>query len=98
MYNPRLYAGYTFIAVPDAWWPDAGVVVEVASRQWHLSPGDWEQTMARAARMGGYGIVVLPFPPTRLRNEPRRIAREIRAALVAGSKRGRIDIRALPAR
>jgi hypothetical protein len=98
MYNPRLYAGDTFIAVPDAWWPDAGVVVEVESRQWHLSPGDWEQTMARAARMGGYGIVVLHFPPTRLRDEPRRVAREIRAALVAGSKRGRIDIRALPAR
>ena len=24
MYNPRLYAGDSFIASPDAWWPDAG--------------------------------------------------------------------------
>ena len=50
------------------------------------------------AGRGWAATVVLHFPPTRLRNEPRRVAREIRAALVAGSKRGRIDIRALPAR
>lgn len=98
MYNPRLYSGDRFIAVPDAWWPDAGVAVEIESRQWHLSPGDWEQTMARAARMGSYGIVVLHFPPTRLRSEHRHVAREIRAAVEAGRKRGRLDIRALPAR
>jgi hypothetical protein len=97
-YNPRLYAGETFIAVPDAWWPDAGVAVEIESRQWHLSPGDWEQTMARAARMGGYGIVVLHFPPARLRSGSRQVATEIRAALAAGCQRGRLDIRAVPAR
>ena len=97
MYNPRLFVGPTFIAAPDAWWPDAGVAVEVESRQWHLSPGDWERTMARAARMGGYGIVVLHFPPRRLETSHGR-GGEIRAALVAGSTRRGIDIRALPAR
>ncbi len=38
--NPRLYVGGKFLASPDAWWPDAGVAVEVDSRQWHLSPAD----------------------------------------------------------
>ena len=33
LYNPWLYAGEEFIARPDAWWPDAGVVVEVDSRE-----------------------------------------------------------------
>jgi hypothetical protein len=98
MYNPRLYAGDTFIAAPDAWWADAGVAVEVESRQWHLSPGDWERTMARAARMGGHGIVVLHFPPARLKSESRQVGGEIRAALAAGFRRGRLGIRALPAR
>jgi hypothetical protein len=98
MYNPRLFAGGTFIAVPDAWWPEAGVAVEIESRQWHLSPGDWEQTMARAARMSAYGIVVLHFPPRRLTNESRRVAGEIRAAVEAGRQRGRLSIRARPAR
>jgi hypothetical protein len=50
MYNPRLYAGEEFIAVPDAWWREACVAAEVDSRQWHLSPGDWERTLERHAR------------------------------------------------
>ncbi len=54
--------------------------------------------MARAARMGGYGIVVLHFPPARLKSESRHVAREIRTAVEAGFKRGRLAVRALPAR
>lgn len=98
MYNPRLYKGSEFIAAPDAWWADAGVAGEVESRQWHLSPRDWERTLARDARMGTYGIIVLHFPPSRLRAEPQVVAAEIRSALAAGRARGRLDIKALPAR
>ncbi len=98
MYNPCLYAGDSFIAMPDAWWPDAGVAGEVDSREWHLSPRDWERTLARDARMSAYGIVVLHFPPGRLRTEPRMVAAEIRSALAAGRSRGALEIRAIPAR
>ena len=35
--------GETFLARPDAWWLKAGVVVEVDSREWHLSPEDWRR-------------------------------------------------------
>ena len=48
MFNARLYVGSEFVAVPDAWWPDVGVAVEVESREWHLSPEDWERTMRRS--------------------------------------------------
>jgi hypothetical protein len=98
MYNPRLYAGDSFIAMPDAWWPHAGVAAEVDSREWHLSPRDWERTLARHARMGAHGIVVLHFPPRRLRAELGAVAAEIRSALAAGQSRSRLDIRALAAR
>jgi hypothetical protein len=98
MYNPRLYAGDSFIAEPDAWWTDAGVAGEIESREWHLSPRDWERTLARDARMSAYGIIVLHFPPRRLRTEPQVVAAEIRSALAAGRSRGPMDIRALPAR
>jgi len=98
MYNPRLYAGDHFIAEPDAWWADAGVAGEMDSREWHLSPKDWERTLARDARMSAHGIIVLHFPPRRLSAEPRLVAGEIRSALEAGRRRGRLDIRALPAR
>jgi hypothetical protein len=97
MYNPRLYAGDSFIAEPDAWWTDAGVAGEIESREWHLSPQDWERTLARDARMSAYGIIVLHFPPRRLRTEPQVVAAEIASALAAGRSRGSLDIRALPA-
>lgn len=96
LYNPRLYAGGHFIAQPDAWWPEAGVAAEIESRQWHLSPHDWERTLARDARMSACGIIVLHFPPRRLRTEPRVVAAEIRSALEAGCNRDRLPIRALP--
>jgi hypothetical protein len=98
LYNPQLYAGGAFIGSPDAWWPHAGVAVEVDSREWHLSPGDWERTLARHARMSAHGIVVLHFPPRRLRAEPRAVAAEIKSALAAGRSRGPLDIRAVPVR
>jgi len=43
LYNAELYAGGRLVAVADAWWPDAGVAVEVDSREWHFSPGDWSR-------------------------------------------------------
>jgi len=97
MFNPRLYLGRTFLAKPDAWWPEAGVAAEVDSREWHLSPGDWAQTMARHARMTACGILVLHFTPTQVRTEPDRVAAGIRSALRAGWQRPALDIRALPA-
>jgi hypothetical protein len=98
VYNARLYAGGDFIGAPDAWWAAAGVAVEVDSREWHLSPRDWERTLSRHARMSAHGIVVLHFPPRRLHTERRTAAGEIRSALAAGQNRPRLDIRALPAR
>lgn len=95
MYNARIYVGDCFIAKPDAWWPDAEVAVEIESRQWHLSPGDWDATLARDARMSARGIIVLHFSPRRLRTEPAAVASEIRSALEAGHQRGRLGIRAV---
>jgi hypothetical protein len=98
MFNPRLFAGETFVAIPDCWWPHAAVAAEVDSREWHLSPGDWEQTLARHARMGSHGIIVLHFTPGQVRTRPREVAAEIRAALAARRDRPVVPIRALPAR
>lgn len=82
LYNPRLYVGGKFLASPDAWWPDKGVAVEVESKAWHLSPTDWERTLARRALMAAEGIIVVPFPPSKLRTAKQQVAREIRATLL----------------
>jgi len=85
LYNPRLFVGKDFLASPDAWWPDSGVAVEVDSRAWHLSPADWERTLARHARMTAEGILVLHFPPGRLRKDRSSVVGEMRSALVRSS-------------
>jgi hypothetical protein len=97
LYNPRLLLGAEFIAMPDAWWPDGAVAVEVDSREWHLSPKDWERTMARHSRMSALGIIVLHYPPSRIRGEPRVVAGEISSALTAASGRRIAGIRVAPA-
>ncbi|HEX9064492.1 MAG TPA: hypothetical protein VF843_05255 [Streptosporangiaceae bacterium] len=81
MLNPRLYVGARFLACPDAWWPEERVAVEVDSREWHLSPESWERTQRRQVRMGACGIVVLPFTPRRIREEPGEVIASIRATL-----------------
>src|SRR5262249_29933728 len=74
MSTARLYAGGTFIAVADAWWPEAGVAGEVDSRAWHLLPEHWERTQKRHARMSAHGIVVLHFSPNRIRTDSAGVA------------------------
>jgi hypothetical protein len=97
LYNARLYLGSVFLAQPDAWWPNYGVAVEVDSREWHLSPADWEQTMARHARMCAAGIVVLHFSPRRQREQPREVTAAIAGALRAGRPLPAISTRPLAA-
>lgn len=98
LFNPRLYLpNGTFIASPDAWWPDAGVAIEVDSRQWHLAPDDWERTMVRHSDLGQYGIVTLHVTPHQLRSAPDAFLRRAANAYKAGIGRSRLAIMTLPA-
>jgi hypothetical protein len=97
MFNARIFAGGTLLAVPDAWWPDPGVAAEVDSREWHLSPADWERTMRRHAAMTAHGILVLHFTPGMIRDDPARVAAAVRDAIEAGRARPALQLRALPA-
>jgi hypothetical protein len=98
LYNPRLFVGDAFLAQPDAWWAEAGVVAEVDSREWHLSPERWQRTQARHAAMSAHGILVLPYAPRRIRADGAAVVAEIRAALEEGKRRPRLAIRTVPAR
>jgi very-short-patch-repair endonuclease len=97
IFNARLYIGPELLAVADAWWPDAGVAVEVDSREWHLSPDDWQRTLRRSTRMSACGIIVLHVTPQRIRTEAATVAAEIRSALDAGRTRPRLAVRTLAA-
>jgi hypothetical protein len=92
-YNPTLFLDGQFLARPDAWWPQAAVAVEVDSKEFHLLPEDWEQTMRRHRRMTAAGLAVLHLSPRQLRTEPRQVLTDIAAALRAGRPVARITMR-----
>ena len=94
VFNARLYVANVLLAVADAWWPEAGVAAEVDSREWHLSPEDWERTLQRHARLSAQGILVLHFTPKQLRTERAQVIATIRAALEA--RQAAAQVRALP--
>lgn len=87
VYNARLFVDGELLAITDAYWEDAGLAAEVDSREWHLSPADWEKTLARGARLTAHGILVLHLPPSRIRAAGREVAAQIQGGLDAG--RGR---------
>ena len=97
MFNPRLLtADGAFIASPDAWWPRAGVAAEIDSREWHLSPADWERTMRRHAEMSSRGILVLHFTPRQIRTDTVKVITTIAGTLAEGARRPQLSIVALP--
>jgi hypothetical protein len=98
LFNPDLYdkAG-TFIARPDAWWPELGIAIEVDSQEWHLSPQDHADTLARGRRMAKYQIVVLRFTPRQLRDTPQAVVNDIRQALAGARGRPPLNLKTEPA-
>jgi hypothetical protein len=95
LFNASIYdAQGTFIARPDAWWPEQGIALEVDSHEWHLSPHDHTRTLERQRRMGKYGIVVLPFTPKDLRTQPAAVINTIRHALETGRRPANIKTEA----
>jgi hypothetical protein len=97
LFNATVYDGTTFIAQPDAWWPDFGIAVEIDSQEWHLSPHDHARTLERQRRMGKYGIVVLPFTPRQIRTQRAEVLATIRDALETARSRPSPTVTTVPA-
>ena len=97
MYNAELYtADGTFLGIADAWWQRAGVVAEVDSRRYHLSPADYERTVMRHNRMAAHGINVLHFLPDTVKTESSTVIRTLRGAIRSGAARPPLLIVAKP--
>jgi very-short-patch-repair endonuclease len=84
LFNPQLILDGALLAKPDAWWPERALVVEIDSREWHLSPDDWEATMARDGRLRAAGIRVIHVTPRQVRTQPSRVLTTIAEALRTG--------------
>jgi len=98
LFNPRLYLlDGTFIARPDAWWPEASVAIEVDSKRWHFQANDWEHTMDRHSDLGQYSIVTLHFTPHKIRTDPAFVIKRMTNAYNTGITRPRLPIKTVPA-
>lgn len=76
-----------WIARPDAIWIDLGVVLEIDSLEWHLSPADYQRTQSRHRRMTAAGLLVLHVTPSTVRRDPRTFIAELRATLEGAALR-----------
>jgi hypothetical protein len=65
------------LGIADAWFDDVGLIWEINSYQWHLSPADYAREQERTARFVAAGAPVLPTQPTRLRSDRRTVLQEL---------------------
>jgi hypothetical protein len=98
LYNARLYLrDGTFLGVLDAWWPRAGVGVEVDSRQYHMSAQDYSATMARHNRIEGAGVHLFHVLPKDIKPMWPQFAASIKSAITKGIQRPPLPIVSVPA-
>jgi very-short-patch-repair endonuclease len=84
----RPLPGYPTIR-PDACWPDARLVVEVDSKEWHRFGTGIERTEQRQARYAELGWRAVAVSPYRIRTEPNVVRAQLeRAYLVGAASRG----------
>ena len=79
------------------WWPEAGVAAEIDSPAYHLAAGDQDRTTERHDRLIARGILVLHFPPKRLKTDAQGVLADLRDAIEKGRSRPQLAITARPA-
>ncbi len=82
--DPGASGGGLRALVPDARWPQARLIVEVDSREWHAFGDAPQLTEARRARLTAMGWTVVSVSPARLREQPDLVRAEIEAAYLVG--------------
>lgn len=84
------------IACPDAWFDDVGLAWEIDSKEWHLSPADYERTLDRRSAMMAEHVIVMHTQPRKLSRRD-EVRRELRSNYAHARLRPRPPVRAIPA-
>ncbi|MCZ4125071.1 hypothetical protein [Streptomyces sp. H39-S7] len=77
-----------FIARPDAYWPEAGVALEIDSKECHFQEADWQRTVERRLRMERHGVRVCSVSPKSVRTNPALFTGALVAVLADGFRAG----------
>lgn len=95
-WNCHLYDGNgNWLGCPDAVWLELGVVLEIDSLEWHLSPADYRRTQARHRRMTAAGLLVVHVTPATIWDPDSGFIEELRSTLAMAATRAapRLSIR-----
>lgn len=97
LWNPRVVdASLRFIAMPDAWFDDVAMAWELDSREWHLSPADYDVTLERRSAMTAAGILVIATQPSRIHRAAPAVLKELEAAYGQAALRPRPQLHVFP--
>ncbi|MFG2233165.1 hypothetical protein ACGFNX_24685 [Streptomyces sp. NPDC048723] len=77
----------TFLASPDAYWPEEGVALEIDSAEYHYTRDAWQATLHRRLRLESRGVLVASTTPGLLRDRPADVIAALRALLILGAAR-----------
>ncbi|MFI5985844.1 hypothetical protein ACIBEA_33910 [Streptomyces sp. NPDC051555] len=82
LWNARLYTpDGTFLASPDAYWPDEVVALEIDSAEYHYARDSWHATLRRRLRLEAHGVLVVSATPSMVRDAPAEVVAALRALL-----------------
>ncbi|MEV7543001.1 hypothetical protein [Streptomyces sp. NPDC089915] len=88
LWNARLYTpDGTFLASPDAYWPDEGVALEVDSVEYHYTRDAWHATLRRRLRLESHGVLVVSATPSMIRDTPTEVLSALRTLLTLTTPR-----------
>ncbi|MFE3555285.1 hypothetical protein ACFXKW_10530 [Streptomyces sp. NPDC059193] len=88
LWNARLHTpDGTFLASPDAYWPDEGVALEIDSAEYHYTRDAWHATLRRRLRLESHGILVVSATPSILRDTPDEVLAALRTLLTLTTPR-----------
>lgn len=74
LWNPTLLtASGAFLARPDAYWPHAGVALEVDSEEYHLGITAYRATLRRRLLLESHGVDVVSAVPALVRDHPQEL-------------------------
>lgn len=68
--NPEIYIGDVLVGIADVWFLGLGCGAEMDSRERHSGDDEFDKTLSRHDRFGGYGLVLSHLTPRRFRRDP----------------------------
>jgi hypothetical protein len=80
-WNVTLLKGRTTLGTVDAYWAAYGLVLEIDSLEWHLSPDAYKRTQRRQRRLVAAGLTVVAIAPGDVVDDPVAFIATLRQAI-----------------